>query len=877
MTLSENHSTAVEIAFRKIRDRSLFAMVPAIHTDRLLREAAIIHVRTGTRVPRTEKPDTIWIVVTGKVDLLIPELAEGTIEDSVLGGRSIELKTLFLRENQWKWDWRAAEDSELLAIKFADFRSALAEDPAVEDYLTKITCFPELHRFKNDLRFFGVPNSQLPQTLQGMQRYIHGSTLPDRLRNEEGIYIVARGQISARRADRLHEFGVGDYFPWNPKIGGSELISEADGVVWWMALGDWKENAPTIPVPEIARLIDAFAHGVEISPPTAPEPSGEPEPGPALNERAVSLPTEAVPESTGPNQSSSRALVYFRLFIHSKRLLVEILCLAALGQLFGLTVPLYTKYTFDAVGGGGNFSRITWTAGLAVLSTGMLSFMYISYHKLGNHLRGVIEAKFAPLFLGHVYRMPLQFFGDRQVGDITSRLGDLVFVRDAFVGSLSRLIEFAFLVVINLLALSTFSFWISLTVVGIASVMTLVMLVLFRTLSKRRREFQDAIGKSHSLVFEQFSALETLRTLGGLVAARWRWEYARLDVLRLQADTQFLQAFIGGLAEFFGEITVVLCLLVGVFLHLNGQLSIGQLVAVNALVIAVVSPITMMVEAWRSVGQVSTSIRRIDEVMSLRPEENGYGDPATLPNHLNGTIQLDRLVFRYNPEDRRPTLDGISLEIRGGQTVAFVGHSGSGKSTLAYMLSRLRRAESGSIRIDGRDIDEYPVSYLRARIGLVIQENSVFSGSILENIAGGARVPSSTQAMRAAQLAGAHGFISRLPMGYSTELGEGGSGLSSGQRQKLNIARALYRDPDVLILDEATSSLDGASEDVIMDNLQYPGKKRTTIIIAHRLNTVIHADRIFVMERGRLIEAGTHDELLTLEGKYSELYRSQRN
>ena len=855
----------VESAFLKIQERSLFNLVPTAKVYDLLSDARIVHVLPRSKIPRDEIPDTIWIVIEGTVHLSLTE-RESEVVERVVSGRSIELRTLFRGENQWRFEWSTEETVELLAVPFADFRRALSDTPAVLNYLIKITCSPELHKIKNDLRFFGLEVGMIPNTLASLELE-KAAKLDLQTASSRSVVVISRGNVTIEKNDVEKIFGSGDYFLWDPSKRGVSLEWSPDAEVWSMTVDQWQRQV-AIDIEDVVGFLDPFAHGREqtrpIPAPVPPEAAIESYSGTPVSETVLSKPR---PLATAFSRS------YVNLFLQDYKLVASVVLAALVGTVLNLSVPFYTRYVFDQIGNAGGAFQLNWATfavGIVTVLSGSIMWAYFIFF---HHFRGLIEAKFAPLFMRHVFRMPLKFFAVRQVGDITSRLGDLASIRDAFIGSFSELIRLTFFVSVYVIALAAYSIQLAGVILVLGISLTIVVTLILRVLDRHRQSAREALGRSQSIVFEQFNSFANLKVLGAQVAARWRWEERRLEVLRAESDTNLWRAILIGISDFFGEIAVIAAIGIGGLLYLRGKLTVGELVAANALVIAIVEPITFMVESWGNLGQVALSIRRIDDVMSCDTEvENEHLDK--LPLDLDGVIELKDVRFRYEA-DGPGILNGISLKVNPGETVAFVGKSGSGKSTLAYLLNRLLEPQSGSVQIGGREVNQLPLSLLRSQIALVIQENSVFSGTILENITGGEERPSVERAMRAAQMAGAHQFISRLGNGYSSRLGEGGSGLSAGQRQKVNIARALYRNPRILILDEATSALDGMSEEVIMENLKNPGVKRTTLIIAHRLNTVVNADRIFVIRLGKVVEAGTHEDLMALDGHYAELFRSQ--
>jgi ATP-binding cassette, subfamily B, bacterial HlyB/CyaB len=306
---------------------------------------------------------------------------------------------------------------------------------------------------------------------------------------------------------------------------------------------------------------------------------------------------------------------------------------------------------------------------------------------------------------------------------------------------------------------------------------------------------------------------------------------------------------------------------------IDGGLSVGELVAFNILAGRVGGPILRMAQLWQDFHQARLSVARLGDILNT-PAEPTYNPGRTALPTIRGDVELEHVSFRYRV-DGPQTLHDVSLKVPAGQMVGIVGASGSGKSTLAKLIQRLYVPESGRVLVDGVDLAMVDTAWLRRQIGVMLQESVLFNRSVRENIALANPGLPGEQIVAAAQLAGAHDFILELPEGYDTVVGERGGNLSGGQRQRIAIARAMVTDPRILIFDEATSALDYESERIIQDNMRLIANGRTVFIIAHRLSTVRLADRIITMERGRIVEDGTHDDLIGRGHRYAQLFRLQ--
>jgi ATP-binding cassette, subfamily B, bacterial HlyB/CyaB len=327
------------------------------------------------------------------------------------------------------------------------------------------------------------------------------------------------------------------------------------------------------------------------------------------------------------------------------------------------------------------------------------------------------------------------------------------------------------------------------------------------------------------------------------------------------------------IVQFVSKVVTAAILYFGARQVIDGSLSVGELVAFNILASRVSAPVLRLAQIWQDFHQARLSVQRLGDILNTTAEPTYSVGRTQLPA-LRGNITFDHVTFRYRV-DGQEILHDISFEVPAGQMVGIVGPSGSGKSTFAKLVQRLYVPESGRVLIDGTDIAMTDPAGLRRQIGVVLQENVLFNRSVRENIALSDPAMPMERIVAAATLAGAHEFILELPEGYDTVVGERGSTLSGGQRQRIAIARALIADPKILIFDEATSALDYESERIIQQNMKEIAKGRTVLIIAHRLSTVRSADRIVTLERGRLVEDGTHDALIKTGGRYATLHRLQ--
>jgi ABC-type bacteriocin/lantibiotic exporter with double-glycine peptidase domain len=417
-----------------------------------------------------------------------------------------------------------------------------------------------------------------------------------------------------------------------------------------------------------------------------------------------------------------------------------------------------------------------------------------------------------------------------------------------------------------------------LTILVVALIPPMILLTLGATpfLKRLSRELFKEEAEQTSQVVEMISGIETVKTTASEQEVRWRWEDRMVKLLNVQFRAQKLTNGLGATTGLINSLGGAALLWFGATLVIQDQLTIGQFVAFNMLIGNVTGPILALIGVWDEFQEVLISVERLNDVFSAAPEETP-GQPMLILPPIQGDVRFDNLTFSYEATQDVPTLQNLSFAVEAGQTIAIVGRSGSGKSTLIKLLQGFYHPTKGRLLIDGHDIRHVSPHSLRSQLGVVSQDCFLFSGSILDNIRMHCPDYTLAQVVEAAKLAEAHPFIQDLPLGYNTKVGERGANLSGGQRQRIAIARALLGDPAMLILDEATSSLDTESERRFQHNLERISHNRTTFIIAHRLSTVQHADCILVLDRGILVEQGTHAELIQSEGLYYHLAQQQLN
>jgi HlyB family type I secretion system ABC transporter len=554
---------------------------------------------------------------------------------------------------------------------------------------------------------------------------------------------------------------------------------------------------------------------------------------------------------------------------------VEVLMASLLIQVFGLCTPIFTQILLDRVVVERSISTF-FAAGTGLLIFTLFGLFMKSLRRyLLFHTANRIDLSLAVGFIAHAFRLPQRYFDTRYVGDITSRVSENRTIR-RFLSSDAVLTLIDLLMVFVYFGLMFWYSWqLALTAAVLFPVLAVVTLITTPFLKRMSREIFNAKTKEGSYLIEALTGITTIKSLGIERLVRWRWEELFNQSIKTNFSGQILRERLTLINDVLESTGTRLIFLFGVWQVINNQLSIGQLFAFNMMLGNVFSPFQRLISLWNDFQEVAIAVERLNDVLNTPPEEDEQALRMPALPFMQGHIVFQQVTFRYSIESDRNTLENISFEVLPGQTVAIVGRSGSGKTTLAKLLLGLYPVAGGRILIDGYDINSISKSSLRPQVGVVDQETFLFGGTIRENITLAHPSATTEEIREAARQAGADLFINELPLKYETPIGEGGGMISGGQRQRLAIARALLGNPRLLILDEATSSLDTESEHIIQTNLNTILKNRTTLVIAHRLSTIRNADLILVLDRGVLIEQGTHDELMACRGQYFYLNQQQ--
>ena len=565
---------------------------------------------------------------------------------------------------------------------------------------------------------------------------------------------------------------------------------------------------------------------------------------------------------------------FFNEIFKYKKIIGQVLLGSFVVQLFGLVTPLFTQVILDKVLVNRTIATLDVLAFAFIVVAIFELLLNLSRNYIFIHTTNKIDAKLGAKLFRHLFKLYYVYFENRQVGNIVARVRELDRIREFITDkSVSVLID-AFFSVVFLAVMFIYSPKLTFISLGFLAIIAVIYVLITPELRLRLEEKFQMGAHSNSYLVESVTGVQTVKSLAIEGSMFRKWEEKLGKYLKSSFNLAIMGNFTGSICGFLQKGMTIAILYVGVMLVIENKLTIGQLIAFQMFSGQFSAPMLRLVGLWNDFQQTLLAVDRIGDILNS-PLEMQSGNAITL-SQVRGDIKIENLSFKYNV-DAPMVLNNINLEIKAGDKIGFVGRSGSGKSTIAKLIQRLYYTTEGTIYIDGIDIRNINPVWLRTNIGIVLQENYLFSGTIRDNIA----LPRPNMPMegiiQAAQIAGAHEFISKMPKGYDSEVGERGSSLSGGQKQRIAIARALISNPRILIFDEATSALDYESERIIRDNMAMISKGRTTIIIAHRLSTIKDCNKIVCFDQGRIVEAGTHEELLKHDGYYKKLYEAQLN
>lgn len=577
---------------------------------------------------------------------------------------------------------------------------------------------------------------------------------------------------------------------------------------------------------------------------------------------------------TGKIEGESTYRRFIKLLVPQKKLFIFAILASLMMTVLGIVSSLFNKIIMDEVLPYGLEKLLL--SSLIIFS--VVGFTQILIEFLRSWIMLYLSQRIdIPLMLGyfkHIYSLPMRFFATRKTGDIITRFSDAFTIKDIFTNiALTLIMDVSMAVITGVILFRMNSKLFA--VIALLTLLSIVLVFIFRQPYKKiNQEQMQQASVLNSQIIEGLEAVEMIK--GNAVEEREldgiEKEYIRS--LRIAFKEGWLSTIQGAISDIISTVGNLFIMYFGIKQVLDGNITIGSLMAFMTLSGYFMEPVGNLVGLQLDIQEAQISMKRITEILDYDIEEPEEGEEINRDCNLKGDIQIENVSFRYG--NRNLALDNVSFTIENGKKTALVGASGSGKSTIVKLLLKYYEPEHGRIKIGGKDISEVSARFLRENISLVPQNIQLFSKSIYENVAMVKPDASQSEVARALAMADAQDFIRRQPMQAFTYLEEAGQGLSGGERQRLALARAFLKDSDIFILDESTSNLDFGTENVIFDTIYNKLQGRTMLIIAHRLSTIKNCDKIVVIDEGKMIEEGTHDELLEMQGKYSSLWELQQ-
>lgn len=567
---------------------------------------------------------------------------------------------------------------------------------------------------------------------------------------------------------------------------------------------------------------------------------------------------------------------FLPLIKKNKRPLLEVLIASFFVQIFQLMNPLIVQQIVDKVIGQNGMSTLP-----------VLAVLLFSFSLFENVLTAVrtnlfidttnrIDISLGEQVIDHLLRLPLTYFDKRPVGELSSRLGELEQIRSFLTGTALTVIMDAVFSVVYIIIMLVYSWVLTIVALLVAPVLAALTFSLSPIIRSQLRKKASLNANTQNHLIEILTGIQTVKAQNFELKARWKWKERYSNYVAEGFKNAVTSTTANGLTQFFNQVSSLSVLCVGAYLVLKGQLTLGQLIAFRIIAGYVTTPLLRLSGLYQSFQQTSISLERLADIIDT-PQESTETDQKNIPlAEIQGNITYEDISFRFGKQGPLQ-LTKVDLEISAGEFAAIVGQSGSGKSTLTKLLTRLYEPNAGRILVDSMDIAKVELYSLRSQIGIVPQDSLLFEGSVQENIALSNPEATSDEIISAAKTACAHEFIMSLPSGYASSVGERGGSLSGGQRQRIAIARTVLQNPRLLIMDEATSALDYQTERLVSLNLMEYFRGKTVLFITHRLNSIVHADKIVMMHQGQVDEVGTHEELIELKGRYFALFSQQGN
>jgi ATP-binding cassette, subfamily B, bacterial HlyB/CyaB len=559
-----------------------------------------------------------------------------------------------------------------------------------------------------------------------------------------------------------------------------------------------------------------------------------------------------------------------------KRVLIEVLIASLFVQIFGLANPLLTQLIIDKVIGNNSVTTLNTFGTLLIILAVVEGILTALRTNLFVDTTNRIDLALGSEIIDHLFRLPLKYYEKRPVGELATRINELENIRQFLTGTALTVVLDAIFSVVYIAVMIAYS-WM-LTIIALATLPAFVLLtwIVSPIVRGQLRTKAERNAESQSYLVEVISGIQTIKAQNIGLRSRWQWQTKYARYVSAGFKTALTSTTAGSISGFLNKLSGLLLLWVGTYLVLDKQLTLGELIAFRIIAGYTTQPLLRLVQLWQNFQETALSLERLSDILDTPQEvDEDNINNITMPL-IEGHVKIENLTFSF-PGTTVNQLNNINAEFQAGQFVGIVGLSGSGKSTLMKLIPRLYEINAGRIVIDKYDITKTELYSYRQQIGMVLQDTLLFSGTIQENIALTNPDATSEDIIAAAKVAAAHDFIMDLPNGYNSKVGERGAALSGGQRQRIAIARTVLQQPRMLILDEATSALDYDSERQVCLNLAETFKQQTVFFITHRLSTIKTADVIVMMDKGSIVETGTHNELMELKGRYYCLYQQQES
>jgi ATP-binding cassette subfamily B protein len=557
-----------------------------------------------------------------------------------------------------------------------------------------------------------------------------------------------------------------------------------------------------------------------------------------------------------------------------KNTLITVLVASFFVQLLGLANPLITQVVIDKV--------IIQNAPATLNTLGVLLVTIAVCEAIISALRTYlfvnttnrIDLTLGSETIDHLVRLPLRYFEKRSVGELSSRIGELENIRQFLTGTALTVVLDAVFSVIYIVVIVFYSWLLTLVALGTVPLFALLTFIVAPIIRVQLRSKAERNAATQSYLVEVMSGIQTVKAQSIELNSRWEWQRRYARYVSDGFKNVVTSTTAASTSQFLNQLSNLLLLWVGAYLVLNNQLTLGQLIAFRIIAGYTTTPLLRLIQLWQNFQETALSLERLSDIINHPQEQEESGRRNIPMPAIVGAVRYENVNFRFAANGNLQ-LNNVSIEIEAGKFVGVVGASGAGKSTLTKLLSRLYEPEAGRILIDDYDVSKVELYSLRRQIGVVLQDTLLFDGTVQENIALTNADATPEEIVDAARIACAHEFIMQLPQGYETRVGERGASLSGGQRQRIAIARTVLQKPQLLILDEATSALDYNTERQVSLNLAEEFRGRTVFFITHRLATIHNADLILVMDAGRVVEQGNHQDLMAMRERYYTLYCQQ--